>query len=195
MKRTHDNGRLSVGNTGKCALFLSLVMLGANVSAGPVAAANKNPPLDELPDALPLDENGEIRLGINELAAPRQHSCTILIGSPGRLVASTDLQSLGSTYSGGGPASATVITTNGSYSLTYEMPTAFTMMPGGPVPATTFAGTMSSTGATQLSGHASGVPVKAKRGTSELTMTMEATSAGGSYPAGNYTAQAILRCE
>lgn len=157
-------------------------------------AAENNPELVPLTDAEDL---------VNAAASPFKgmpealagQFCSIVIGSPGVLMASLDMLSLSSDVMGGRAGRATLTTTNASFSVVYDAPVAFHAMPSGNVPPTVFAGKLQAKGATTLFDHPAGTPAKLKRGVTEIDVSLTASAQGGTYPAGHYATEAVLRCE
>ena len=123
------------------------------------------------------------------------NSCIILIGSAGVIEASLDMQNLSSEVMGGRAATATVQASNGSFRLVYDAPQGFLTQPSGPVPPVTFSGTLRANGATQVDGLGVGRPVKLKRGTTQVELSLTASAHGNTFPAGQFATETTLRCE
>ncbi|MBK8456988.1 MAG: hypothetical protein IPL47_07675 [Phyllobacteriaceae bacterium] len=121
--------------------------------------------------------------------------CAIIVGNPGVMVASIDTRALASDLLGGRAGRAAILATNGSYSAVLDAPRSFLEMPAGNVPPTVFSGKMRGGGATNFADQPAGLPVKLKRGATEIDVSLTASAQGGTYPPGRYATEAILRCE
>lgn len=128
-------------------------------------------------------------------AASRNHACTIIIGAPGSMAPSIARDQMSSQFSGGFPGSASVTATNSSYRLSYDTPAGFSVMPAGNGAPVTFTGSFSGNGATNFLDLPSSQDVRLKRGTTQVTLDLDAAVTGSTFPAGDYRADTVLRCE
>lgn len=127
--------------------------------------------------------------------AQNRQACTIIVGDNGTLKANPGATTLSSSNAGGRSGSAIVSATNSSYELVVDAPFGFSFQPAGGSENTTFSASMSAAGATQFASVPSGVSRRIKRGQTEVTVDFAAKRNAGSFPAGNYTATVVLRCE
>lgn len=170
-----------------------LAALAAFIAGTAGAVADINPPL------APMDAETIV----NDAASPfrgmpaemARQFCSIVVSSPGVMMASLDMQSLSSDVMGGRAGRASVTTTNASFRLVYDAPAAFQTVPSGSVPPTVFIGKLRGSGATNFLDHPAGSPVKLKGGVTDIDVSLTASAQGGTYPAGHYATEAVLRCE
>jgi hypothetical protein len=106
-----------------------------------------------------------------------KHFCAIVVTQPGSLAASPDNMELSSRQAGGRPGIAQITATNSSFDLTIDPPSGFNLAPSG-------------------GAEASGAfPMDIKRGVSQIEANFVATRNGSPFPAGQYSAELVLRCE
>ncbi|MCB1382299.1 MAG: hypothetical protein KDJ73_05095 [Notoacmeibacter sp.] len=174
---------------------LQALVLGAMVfaSAGQAQAKRLKPVLPP-EDVVPAP--GDISL-VEEaiIAAAKGQSCTILIGGAGTLAADGSRSTLSSEVPGGIPGTALVSTTNASFSLFYDVPSAFALAPSAFSGVVLFNGNLSGNGATNFLNIASGSQVNLKRGDTNVSVNLSATVQGAAFASGQYATEGVLRCE
>jgi hypothetical protein len=124
-----------------------------------------------------------------------KHFCAIVVTQPGSLAASPDNMELSSRQAGGRPGIAQITATNSSFDLTIDPPSGFNLAPSGGATDTSFASTISATGSTSFAEASGAFPMDIKRGVSQIEANFVATRNGSPFPAGQYSAELVLRCE
>ena len=121
--------------------------------------------------------------------------CAIMVSSHGQLSASPEQGELSSRAYGGRPGQVEVVATNSSYSLSIDSPLGFSLAPVGGNDSTVITTSFSGYGATNFSDVPGSMPVRLKRGATNVVAQFVATKSGGMFPAGQYRAELTLRCE
>lgn len=124
-----------------------------------------------------------------------KHFCAIVVTQPGRLAPSPDNMELSSRQAGGTPGRAEITATNSSYNLSIDPPGGFDLSPSGGSTDTSFSATFSATGSTSFAETPGAVAMDIKRGVSQIEANFIAMRNDSPFPAGNYSAQLVLRCE
>lgn len=141
--------------------------------------------------------SGNVWFGIN-LSAPAL--CVIIVRNDGTLALDGTRQILSSKETGGSSATADVYSLR-SYNVTVDAVPFFVTSPSGGNTGVTitssFSGTALNFRGLTFAEQPGNVPVTLNSGFSgtRLDINMDATRAGSIYPAGNYTAVSIVRCE
>ncbi len=136
-----------------------------------------------------------LSVGVASAFAQSKQSCTIIINERGTMRPNPGASVLSSSTPGAKPGEAVVIATNSSYSVSVDAPLGFSIQPSGGSNNTRFEASMSAHGATNFFSVPSGVEQRIKRGQTDVTVNIKATRQGGSFPAGQYAATVVLRCE
>lgn len=120
-------------------------------------------------------------------------SCSLVLGTPGVLVPSSDGHELSSVEPGGVSGTATVLSTGLGYQLQVDAPSAFSQAPPDGQPETL-----------NVSYQASGVtiglvtdilvPLSLGLGLTSLAIDVTARNETGIFPAGTYSADVVVRC-
>jgi hypothetical protein len=122
-------------------------------------------------------------------------TCLITINSAGIFGTSPDFTVLGTTETNGSAGTATILATGETFQLTATAPAVFTASPTGGDAGVTFASFYTATGATSAANVEGATPSTLAAGTTNLSVDLTATKAGGSFPAGNYAAEVTVTCE
>lgn len=120
--------------------------------------------------------------------------CSIVINSPGVMVADVSGKRLNSKLSGGSPGRATVSTNAGEFYLLVKAPKAFDKAPSG-VGSAEFATEYNASGSTNLRGIPGTAKSRLKPGESNVTVDLKAVLQDGAFPHGAYRAETIIVCE
>ena len=123
-------------------------------------------------------------------------ACVINVGANGVMAATTDLQTFGSTVTGGSAGTASVLSNGGGFNLFVNPVTSFDNEPVADVASTeTFTASYGATGATSApTGTTGSTPVNA--GNTSVTVDLVAVKSGADvFAAGSYDATVVLRCE
>ena len=120
-------------------------------------------------------------------------SCTVTTGSPGLLAASSDGRMLASTQAGGVPSLASVLTTSASYQFEVDAPSALAASPSGGQ-ADRIDTSFDATGVTSVVARVAGTPLALNLGLTEVRVNSVATKSAGTFPAGAYRLDVVLRC-
>ena len=121
--------------------------------------------------------------------------CSLLIDTNGLMAANATYTELSSQELLGLPAAVTAVTTSGGYSVSALAPGAFTSAPAGGDADVTFAAVYSGLGTTIIPETDGATPTPLNLGLTVLTVNLAATKSSGTFPAGNYQADVIVRCE
>ena len=124
-------------------------------------------------------------------------TCVINVSNAGVLGVSTDFSTLGSSQAGGTPGSATVQTTDSSFKISLDTPSAWTSAPASGNANVAFSSAYSSTGSTTASNVEGSTMTPLNAGSHNVTINLTAakTVSGETFAPGSYQAQVVLRCE
>lgn len=121
--------------------------------------------------------------------------CEIVVTRNGTIAPNVGATVLSSDGVGGLSGAAQVTATNSSFSLVAEAPSGFAIGPAGASQDVIFAATVSGSGATSFLQEPGNVPIRLKRGTTQVEAGLRASRLAGAFPAGHYRADLVLRCE
>lgn len=121
--------------------------------------------------------------------------CALTVGLPGIIAPNATYTQLSSDNSGGQNGTISVLTTGTGFSITTEAPSNFTLAPTGGNSNVTFASTYSATGVTTISLAAGTTITPLNLGLTTATVHLSATKSSGSFPAGAYSTEVLVRCE
>lgn len=124
-----------------------------------------------------------------------QQFCQVIVRQHGALHQNVDATELSSTASMGLAGRAEVSTSNSSYYVGLDTPLGFSMVPNGGNGNVQFKTAFSGSGATSFFSTPGENRVKLKRGKTDLEVNFQAKKLSGSFPAGQYRADVVLRCE
>lgn len=132
-----------------------------------------------------------------DIAAARggNNYCEIIVTRNGTIAPNVGASVLSSSGAGGLSGTAQITTTNASFSLVAETPAGFALGPVGGSQDVVFAASVSGSGATTFLQQPGNVPVRLKRGTTQVDAGLTASRLAGAFPAGHYRADLVLRCE
>lgn len=173
------------------------------VLSGNAAVAQENPDAEEAKTA-PLEEPVENEqtykqmikeLSRSQSAKGANQFCAVVIGSDGLLASSPEADELSSVSYGGRAGQAEVVASNSSYTLSIDRPLGFSLAPIGANDSVVIKTSFSGFGATSFSATPGNIPVRLKQGSTTLSINLEATKTSSLFPAGQYRAEIVLRCE
>ena len=121
--------------------------------------------------------------------------CSLIVGTPGVIAPNANYNELSSSNSGGIDGTITAITTGTGFSVTTEAPSGFTLAPTGGSSNVAFSTSYSATGATTINLTAGTTITPINLGATVVDVELTATKSIGSFPAGAYAAEVLVRCE
>jgi hypothetical protein len=121
--------------------------------------------------------------------------CALTVGIPGVVAPNATYDELSSTNAGGTNGTIAALTTGSGFSVTTEAPSNFTLAPTGGGTNVTFASAYSATGVTTISLSAGNTVTPLNVGLTTVSVQLEATKSSGTFPAGAYSAEVLVRCE
>ena len=121
--------------------------------------------------------------------------CSISISEDGQLFTSPDSSQLSSQGFGGRPGRAQIATNRRKFRISIDPPFGFTVAPNGGNNGVIFTTYMSGSGATNFTNRPGGNSRRLKRGVTTITADLVADRSGQPFPAGQYRAELVLRCE
>jgi hypothetical protein len=121
--------------------------------------------------------------------------CALTVGVPGILAPNATYDELSSSNSGGSNGTIAALTTGGGFTITTEAPSNFTLSPTGGGTNVTFDTAYTATGVTTISLSAGETISPLNVGLTTVSVRLEATKSTGSFPAGAYSAEVLVRCE
>ena len=113
----------------------------------------------------------------------------------GVLAANAGFTSLASVNSGGVPGTVSVLSTGNSFFVSADAPSAFTTAPSGGDANVDFSVRYLGSGATTIADTAGTTPTRVNAGVTLLTVNLTAEKSSGTFPAGAYLTEAVVRCE
>ena len=122
-------------------------------------------------------------------------TCVLTVGTPGVLAANAGFTSLASVNSGGVPGTVSVLSTGSSFFVSADAPSAFTTAPSGGDANVDFSVRYQGSGATTIADTAGTTPTRVNAGVTLLTVNLTAEKSSGTFPAGAYLTEAVVRCE
>jgi hypothetical protein len=164
------------------------------VATGSSPSYSQNANMDESVDGGPISIE-TMQAMFRDGGPGNKHFCAIVVTQQGLLAPSPDNMELSSRQQGGRPGIAQVTATNSSYDLTIDPPGGFVISPTGGSADTTFTSTYSATGATNVADSPGQFALDIKRGVSQIEANFIATRNNSPFPAGQYSAELVLRCE
>jgi hypothetical protein len=111
------------------------------------------------------------------------------------LAANTTYTELSSTAGGGSAGTIAVLATGTNFKVSAIAPSAFTLAPATGGDNATFAAAYSGSGATTIGSTPGATQSTLSAGTTNVSVNLTAQKSSGTFTAGNYTAQVIVRCE
>jgi hypothetical protein len=121
--------------------------------------------------------------------------CALTVGTPGIIAPNANYTQLSSQNAGGSSGSVAAVTTGTGFSVTTEAPSSFTLSPTGGGTNVTFTSSYSATGVTTVSLSAGATVTPLNVGITNVAVHLSATKSSGSFPAGAYAAEVLVRCE
>lgn len=122
-------------------------------------------------------------------------TCVLTVGIPGVLAPNAGFTEMSSTNGGGVAGTVAALSTGGTFKVSAIAPTAFTAAPSGGGTAVTFASTYSGTGATTIGSTEGATETTLTPGLTNLSINLAATKTSGTFPAGAYVTEVVVRCE
>jgi hypothetical protein len=127
-------------------------------------------------------------------AADKQF-CQIVVSQNGTLFQNVGSTKLSSLINPGMPGLADVTTSNGSYYVSVDRPSGFSIAPQGGSDDVEFSTQFTAHGATNFGLSPGDSRMKLKNGLTNVEVHLEARKLRGAFRAGHYKATVILRCE
>jgi hypothetical protein len=127
--------------------------------------------------------------------AANKQFCQIIVIQNGSMVQNVGSTKLSSLINPGKPGMVDVTTSNGSYYLSVDRPSGFSIAPSGGSDDVEFSTQFTGHGVTNFAMSPGDSRVKLKNGLTNVELHLEAKKLRGSFKAGNYRATVILRCE
>lgn len=122
-------------------------------------------------------------------------TCVLTVGLPGVFGVSTDFKTLSSTAAGGVTGSVAALSTGTAFKVSAVAPTAFTLAPAGGGDSVAFAASYSASGATTIGSTPGTTATTLNSGTTNISVNLNAVKSSGTFNAGAYAAEVIVRCE
>ncbi len=127
--------------------------------------------------------------------AANKQFCQIIVNQNGSMVQNVGSTKLSSLINPAMPGLADVTTSNGSYYLSVDRPSGFSIAPPGGSDDVEFSTQFTGHGVTNFALTPGDSRMKLKNGLTNVEVHLEARKLRGSFKAGNYRATVILRCE
>ena len=127
--------------------------------------------------------------------AANKQFCQIIVTRNGTMMQNVGSTRLSSQINPAMPGMADVTTSNGSYYLSVDRPSGFSIAPSGGSDDVEFSTQFSGSGKTDFALTPGDSRVKLKNGLTNVESHLEARKLRWSFKAGNYRATMILRCE
>ena len=122
-------------------------------------------------------------------------TCVLTVGLPGVMGTSTDFKTLSSTAAGGVSGSVAALSTGSAFKVSAIAPTAFTVAPAGGGDSVVFTTNYAASGATTIGSTPGTTATTLKSGLTNISVNLNAVKSSGTYNAGAYAAEVIVRCE
>lgn len=122
-------------------------------------------------------------------------TCILTVATPGILAPDAGFTSLASTNPGGLAGNVSVLSTGGAFSVSADAPTAFTSAPAGGDTGVDFFARYQGSGATTIGDTAGTTPTPVNAGLTLLSVNLLAEKSSGTFPAGAYLTEVVVRCE
>lgn len=122
-------------------------------------------------------------------------TCVLTVGLPGVMGTSTDFKTLSSTAAGGVTGSVAALATGSTFKVSAIAPTAFTVAPAGGGDAVAFSTNYAGSGATTIGTTPGTTATTLKNGLTNISVNLSAVKSSGTFNAGAYAAEVIVRCE
>lgn len=122
-------------------------------------------------------------------------TCVLTVGTPGVMSASTDFASLSSGNAGGVSGTVSALSTGTAFKVSAIAPTSFTSSPAGGGASVSFNALYKGTGATSIGSTPGATTTTLNSGLTSLSVDLSATKSVGTFDAGAYAAEVIVRCE
>lgn len=122
-------------------------------------------------------------------------TCVLTVGAPGVLVPSTDFTHLHSQAAGGSAGTIAVLSTGTVFKVSAVAPTAFTSAPANGGTNVSFSATYAGSGATTIGTTPGATLTSVNPGTTNLSINLDAAKSAGTFDAGAYVTEVVVRCE
>lgn len=169
---------------------------------GSAVVAQESP--DNAAETAAVEEQMENEEAVKELIKELSRSrsakggnqfCAVIVGSDGQLAASPEANELSSVSYGGRAGQADVVASNSSYTLSVDVPLGFSLAPPGANDSLVMKASYSGFGATGFSATPGNIPIRLNQGSTTVLVNLVATKLTSLFPAGQYRAEIVLRCE
>ncbi len=122
-------------------------------------------------------------------------TCVLTVGTPGVMTASTDFTALSSTHAGGVAGTVSALSTGTAFKVSAIAPTAFTSSPAGGGSSVGFSAAYRGSGATTIGTTPGATTTTLSSGLTNLSIDLSAVKSVGTFDAGAYAAEVVVRCE
>jgi hypothetical protein len=142
-----------------------------------------------------IDNALESALQSNEKSRGRGQVCMIVVTDDGEIYNMPGTNRLTSSGAGGRPGRAAVYASHNSFRLSIDPPLGFRSAPTGGNNGVVFTTSFSGNGATSFSRRPGSSDQKLREGVTQVEVDFVADRGNDTFPAGNYQAELLLRCE
>ncbi len=122
-------------------------------------------------------------------------TCVLTVGTPGVMAANTDFTSLSSTSAGGVSGTVSALSTGTTFKVSAIAPTTFQTAPAGGGTSVDFSSVYRATGATTIGTTPGATMTTLNSGSTNIVVDLAAVKSSGTFDAGAYSAEVIVRCE
>lgn len=122
-------------------------------------------------------------------------TCVLTVGASGVLAPSTDFTHLNSQAAGGSAGTIAVLSTGTVFKVSAVAPTSFTAAPTSGNSNVNFTASYSGSGATSIGATPGTTLTSVNPGTTNLSVNLDAIKSAGTFDAGAYVTEVIVRCE
>ncbi len=121
--------------------------------------------------------------------------CEIIVNESGEIHPRPGTNTLSSLYAGGRAGRAQVLATNSSFRISIDPPLGFRLAPPNGNDGAIFTTSYSASGATNFSNQPGIIAQRIKRGVTNIEAHLTADRGQSPFPAGQYSAEIVMRCE
>ncbi|MGQ0671515.1 MAG: hypothetical protein ACT4N2_01355 [Hyphomicrobium sp.] len=122
-------------------------------------------------------------------------ACVLTVGTPGVMAPDASYSNMSSDAGSGVAGTVAVLNTGGTYQVSAIAPSAFTLAPTGGGDNVNFTTTYEASGATNIGTTPGSTTTAVNAGLTNLTVDLSATKSSGTFAAGAYAAEVVVRCE
>ena len=122
-------------------------------------------------------------------------TCVLTVGTPGVLSPNPDFSILSSSNGSGQPGTISALSTGTAFRLSAIAPSAFTLSPPTGGDNVTFTSSYSASGATNIGTTPGNTATLLNNGLTNVNVNLVAQKSAGTYAAGAYATEVVVRCE